>query len=271
MTEGTAPTPADRVSTGPFRGSRTMLLTTTPANGAPDTTRVVPYLPDGERMLLIAADGSGSSPDWYHDIGASPRVTVRTGGMTHPADAEILDGEEARRVFARAVEADPAWTDAGGAMSTVPVVALRERLEGPPDGPLGDLLVTVHNLFRGELAVIREEISTAGPSGRLAAQLRTNCLTFCHYLHGHHTAESQQIFPALQQRYPQLATVIDRLEREHATVKRLLDELQALLRGDEKFDDLLARFDRLAADLEAHLTYEEEQLVTALNGFATQP
>lgn len=99
------------------------------------------------------------------------------------------------------------------------------------------------------------------------AQLRINCLTFCHDLHTHHSIESQGMFPWLAEAYPALRPAIERLEREHEVIKRILDELQTLLRkaDDGPQTDLVAEFDRLAAELETHLAYEEEQLVAVLN------
>ncbi|MEV1003137.1 nitroreductase/quinone reductase family protein [Nonomuraea sp. NPDC050202] len=251
---------------GPFEGARLLLLTTTGArSGAPHTTPLG-YLPDGERLLVIAsAGGSPKHPAWYHNLRADPQVTVETGLFTYTAKAVVLDGEERDRMFARAVELDPGWgayEDRSG--RTLPVVALVPTDFGPPAGRMGDALISMHDNFRRELALIRREVAASGP--RLAAQLRVNCLTMCQGLHVHHSREDEYMFPALEDRYPELAPVMARLRDEHAVVARLLGELQALLRAEDvEPAELLAEVERLTRELEAHLDYEEEQLVPLLN------
>ena len=246
----------DESVTRRYRGTRPLRLTTADAEGRQRTTSL-PYLPDGERSLLIAV----GRPAWFEDLRERPRVGVALGSLHFPADAAVLDEDERDRVLARAVEADTAW--AGEVEGRpVAVVALTPVFEGMPD-KIGDHLVRIHDAFRAELAAIRQDLAGAGPA--LVAQLKINCLTFCHDLHGHHTMESQGMFPRLAEAHTGLRPALERLEREHEVIKRILDELQELVRGDRPKADLLAEFDRLAAELETHLTYEEEQLVAALN------
>ncbi|MFI7639764.1 nitroreductase/quinone reductase family protein [Nonomuraea sp. NPDC049400] len=251
---------------GPFEGARLLLLTTVGAKtGAPHTTPLA-YLPDGERILIIAsAGGSPRHPAWYHNLVANPQVTVEDGVFTYQAKAVVLEGDERERMFARAVEAEPGWgryQDTSG--RTLPVVALIPIFEGPPAGRVGDALKTVHDAFRRELARIRAEVAASGP--HLVAQLRVNCLTMCHNLHEHHTREDGFMFPALEDRYPELAQVMERLRAEHEVVQRLLDQLQTLLAADDLAPGtLLTEVNRLTKEVEAHLDYEEEYLVPLLN------
>ncbi|MGP4099642.1 nitroreductase/quinone reductase family protein [Nonomuraea sp. KM90] len=251
---------------GPFDGARLLLLTTVGARtGTPHTTPLG-CLPDGDRVLVIAsAGGSPRHPAWYHNLLAHPQVTVETGLFTYQAKAVVLEGEERERLFARAVEADPGWgayQDSSG--RTLPVVALLPTDFGPPTGSLGEALVRMHDGFRRELALIRREAATSGP--RLTAQLRVNCLTMCHGLEVHHSREDGFMFPTLEQRYPELAPVMARLRAEHEVVARLLRELQTLLAAEDVAPEaLLGEVERLTRELEAHLDYEEEQLVALLN------
>ncbi|MFI7611051.1 nitroreductase/quinone reductase family protein [Nonomuraea terrae] len=251
---------------GVFEGARLLLLTTTGARtGAPHTTPLG-YLPDGDRLLIIAsAGGAPAHPQWYHNLRAHPQVTVEDGVFTYPAKAVVLESEERERMFARAVEADPGWGDyQARAGRPLPVVALLPVDAGPPAGPLGDALIRMHDAFRRELELIRAEAAASGP--RLGAQLRVTCLTMCQGLHVHHEREDGFMFPALERRYPELAPVMDRLRAEHATVARLLGELKALLAADDTDPGtLLAEVERLTRELEAHLDYEEEHLVPLLN------
>lgn len=78
------------------------------------------------------------------------------------------------------------------------------------------------------------------------------------------------MFPSLEKRHPELAPVLLRLRREHLTIKRLLDDLQGLVSADgTDSGTVLAEVDRLTAELEAHLNYEERQLVPILNAMTS--
>ncbi|MFG1709839.1 nitroreductase/quinone reductase family protein [Nonomuraea sp. M3C6] len=251
---------------GPFEGGRLLLLTTVGAKTGARRTTPLGYLPDGDRILIIAsAGGAPAHPAWYHNLLANPQVTVEDGVFTFQAKAVVLEGEERERMFARAVEADPGWGDYEARSGrTLPVVALIPIDAGPSAGPMGDVLRTLHDAFRRELALIRGEVAASGP--RLGAQLRVNCLTLCQGLHVHHSREDGYMFPALEDRYPELAPVMERLRAEHVVVQRLLEQLQALLAADDLSPEaLLSEVNELTRRLEAHLDYEEEQLVPLLN------
>jgi len=254
---------------GPFEGGRLILLTTTGARTGAPHTNPVGYLPDGgERILIIAsAGGAPRHPDWFHNLLADPRVTVEDGTFTYQAEATILPGEERDRVFARAAEANPGWADYQAKTTRViPVVALRNVSSGPPalnaSSP-GAGLKLIHDAFRRELATIREEIAASGP--RLGAQLRVNCLTACHGLHTHHTREDDGIFPFLERARPEQQPVLDRLRAEHERLAKLLAALQAAVSAVDA-DPATVRQDveRLTAEVEDHLTYEEEVLIPLL-------
>ncbi|MFF5212849.1 nitroreductase/quinone reductase family protein [Streptosporangium sp. NPDC000396] len=251
---------------GFFEGARLLLLTTIGARTGARRTTPLGYLPDGERKLVIAsAGGAPAHPAWYHNLLAHPRVTVEDGVFTYQAEATVLEGEERDRLFARAVEADSGWA-AYQAKTTrvIPVVALNAIDGAPPAGPWGDGLKVIHDAFRRELALIRKEVAESGPG--LGAQLRVNCLTLCQGLHHHHTGEDGRMFPSLEERHPELAPVLARLRREHTVVEQHLTRLRALVSGDgSDAGAVLAEVNRLTADLEAHLDYEEQYLIPILN------
>ncbi|WP_030545480.1 nitroreductase/quinone reductase family protein [Streptomyces albus] len=254
---------------GPFEGARLILLTTTGARTGKPHTTPLGCLPDGERTLVIAsAGGSPKHPDWYRNVLAQPRVTVEDGVFTYEAEAAVLEGAERDRLFARAAEAEPGWADyQARAGRTLPVVALT-AVPGPPRtkaSSMGAALKLIHDAFRRELAVIREELAGSGP-GALGAQLRVNCLTFCQNLHGHHTKEDAGMLPAIAAQQPELAPVVERLHREHERIAALLEALRGLVSaGDTDPAALLPEFDRLTAELEGHLDYEEEHLIPVLD------
>lgn len=238
---------------GAYAGRRVLLLTT----GDSRTTPLV-YLPNpDDRMLLVAA----GEPDWLADLRATPQATAESGAWTFPVEAEILDGETAAELLDRVAEADPGLATEAGT-----VVLLTSQFAGPPGGRPGDMLIAVHKGIRSELALIRAEIAAAD-APNLILQLRINCLSLCQGLHHHHTAEDNGMFPALEAAHPELAEPLARLRREHAVVAELLERLQSLVSdGGGDPEAVLAELDRLAQELEAHLDYEEEQLIPLLNG-----
>jgi deazaflavin-dependent oxidoreductase (nitroreductase family) len=254
---------------GPFEGGRLLLLTTRGARSGRPHTTPVGYLPDGgEDVLVIAsAGGAPQHPDWYHNLLVHPEVTVETGLFVYQALAVPLVGEERDLAFARAVESDPGWAEYQAKTERViPVVSLRAiDGGGPPKSSarsLGEAIMIAHDGFRRELALLRKEMSEA--EAGLGAQLRVNCLTFCHGLHNHHSGEDLMLFPALAERHPQAAGALERFREEHERIAVLVEELREAVGGG---DTAVARaeVERLAAELEAHLAYEEEQLMPLLD------
>lgn len=257
---------------GPFEGARLVLLTTTGARSGARHTTPLGYLPDGDRILVIAsAGGAPSHPDWFHNAVAHPQVTVEDGTFTYDAQAVVLEGAERDRVFARAAEFEPGWAAYQAETTrTIPVVALRE-IPGPPNvnaPSIGSALKAIHDAFRRELLLVRKEIAESGPG--LGAQLRINCLTVCQGLHHHHGIEDGTMFPTLGDRHPELAPALAGLRAQHRSIARLLDELQARLADDGPVEPaaLLAEVERLTAELEAHLDHEEQHLIPVLDAIA---
>lgn len=252
---------------GPFESARLLLLTTTGARSGKPHTVPLGFLHDGHgRMLVIAsAAGSDRHPAWFHNLRADQRATVETGTFTFEAEAEILAGEERDEAFSRAVEADPGWAEYQRKTDRlIPVVALSPVAAKPSERPWGDDLVATHAMFRRELALVRQEIARSGPG--LGAQLRINCLMVCRGLAHHHTAEDAELFPVLDERHPELEPVMRRLREEHRVVERLIEELEeAIQSADLSRDELRAKVDHLTEEIEAHLDYEESQLVSVLN------
>jgi deazaflavin-dependent oxidoreductase (nitroreductase family) len=257
---------------GPFEGGRLILLTTSGARSGAPHTNPVAYLPDGDRILVIAsAGGAPRHPDWFHNLVADPRVTVEDGTFTYDAEATVLHGDERDNVFARAAEANPGWAGYQAKTTRIlPVVALRNVSDGPPNTNApswGAALKLIHDAFRRELATIRKEIAASGPV--LGAQLRVNCLTVCLGLQTHHTGEGLGIFPFLQRSRPETGPLLDRLRAEHGRLATLLADLQAAVSAAGADPETVRRdVERLTAELEDHLTYEEEQLIPLLDATA---
>lgn len=248
---------------GMFDGARLILLTTTGARSGRPHTVPLGYLPDRDRILIIAsAGGAPNHPAWYHNILATAEVIVEDGAFVYRASATPLAGAERDEIFNRAVQQDAGWDGYQRRSGrTLPVVALVPIPEpGPPRTTAatpGEMLRVVHDAFRRELTLIRREIAASGTV--LGAQLRINCLTLCTNLHGHHTREDEGMFPFLEQHRPDLAPAIARLRAEHETVADLLERLQKTL-ADRSLtgETLREKADELATELERHLDYEEQ-------------
>ncbi|MGW1300581.1 nitroreductase/quinone reductase family protein [Streptomyces sp. NPDC002514] len=255
---------------GPFEGARLLLLTTTGARTGARHTTPVGYLPDGDGRVLVIASAGGSPrhPDWYRNLLAHPRVTVESGVFTYEAEAVVLRDAERDEAFARAVEADQGWAAYQAKTDRViPVVALHEiATAGPPEvnaASPGEAIRLIHDVFRRELALIRAELDD-GNGSALGAQLRINCLTLCQGLHNHHQGEDSALFPHVAARHPEFAAAWERLGREH---ERIAETVEALRRALSTSDPATARTEviRLTEELEAHLSYEEEQLLPLLD------
>ena len=150
---------------------------------------------------------------------------------------------------------------------------------GPVDTAWGTHLVETHDGLRTDLAALRTHVAAyvaaQGPGvprtpPPLGVQLRTRCLTFCGAVHDHHSHEDAEGFPFVASQVPELAPTIERLRREHVVVAEVLDGIRELLGDDEAVmrtdpAKLQAGLDELAERLLAHLAYEEEQLIDALN------
>lgn len=255
---------------GPFEGGRLLLLTTTGARSGARHTTPLGYLPNGDGRVLVIASAGGAPrhPAWYHNLLADPRVTVEAGVFTYEARAVVLEGDERDRAFARAAEADPGWSEYQAKTDRVlPVVALEEIPSGPPNitaASPGAALKAVHDGFRQELSLIRKEIAASGPG--LGAQLRVNCLTLCQGLHNHHRGEDAGMFPMLGRHHPELGPALERMRVEHEKLAVLLAELQTVISTPNADSAaLLLDVERLTAEVEDHLTYEEEQLIPILD------
>src|SRR6266516_188800 len=114
---------------GPFEGRPLLLLTTTGAkSGQPRTTPMM-YIPDGDRLLVIASNvGAATHPDWYRNLVAHPQVTVEVGTESFDATAIVTEGEERQRLWARIVELYPFFAEHQAKTTRqIPVIALSRR------------------------------------------------------------------------------------------------------------------------------------------------
>ena len=114
---------------GPIEGmhrERLVLLTTTGAkSGQPHTTPMM-FVPDGDRVLVIASNmGAPRDPDWYINLCVNPRVTVEIGDESYEASASPLTGAEYDRRWREIKDSNPFFAEhEKQAARPIPVVAL---------------------------------------------------------------------------------------------------------------------------------------------------
>lgn len=95
---------------GMFEGAAMVLITTTGAKSGRRITNPLVYLPDGDRIVLIASNGGADKhPSWYHNLRANPDLTVEIGTERYEAKAEIVTGAERDALYARMVEIMPGF------------------------------------------------------------------------------------------------------------------------------------------------------------------
>ncbi len=112
-----------------FEGRPLLLLTTIGAKSGEQRTTPMMYVPDGDRLLVIASNaGAPTHPDWYRNLVAHPQVTVEVGMETFDAIAVVTEGEERQRLWTRIVEAYPFFAEHQAKVTRqIPVIALSRR------------------------------------------------------------------------------------------------------------------------------------------------
>jgi deazaflavin-dependent oxidoreductase (nitroreductase family) len=89
-------------------GSRPALLTTTGAKSGKSHTVPLAVMQDGDRIVVFGSVmGAPRNPDWYFNIKANPKVRVEYGAESFETTAQIAEGEERERLWAKAVQTMP--------------------------------------------------------------------------------------------------------------------------------------------------------------------
>ena len=114
---------------GAMKGRPLLLLTTTGAKSGQLRTKPMMYIPDGDRLLVIASNaGAPTHPDWYRNLVAHPEVTVEVGNETFKAIATVTEGLERQRLWSRVVELYPFFADHQAKIARqIPVIVLKRR------------------------------------------------------------------------------------------------------------------------------------------------
>jgi hemerythrin-like domain-containing protein len=109
------------------------------------------------------------------------------------------------------------------------------------------------------------------------ASLRIDCVRHCRLIHLHHSLETAELFPALRKANPALGPVVDKLDADHRQVSAHLAEVEEACEtlahdhATEARQRLVRALRDLAADLLAHLDFEEEQVSPTLRTWERWP
>jgi deazaflavin-dependent oxidoreductase (nitroreductase family) len=100
------------VTVGPMAGRTLLILTTTGAKTGQPRVSVVTYTRDGDAYVVAASKhGMPTNPSWFANLVANPTVTVEAEDKTTEATALVAEGADRDRLWARHVEAHPAFAD----------------------------------------------------------------------------------------------------------------------------------------------------------------
>lgn len=86
-----------------------LLETTGNKSGQPRSVGLSHLEQDGRYFVVASYAGEDRDPSWAKNLRAQPKATVTVAGRSIPVVARILEGDERGSMFARFVEADPAY------------------------------------------------------------------------------------------------------------------------------------------------------------------
>jgi deazaflavin-dependent oxidoreductase (nitroreductase family) len=115
-----------RIATTALMLPSLVLISTGAKSGQPRETPLI-YLPDGERIVLMASNvGMPHHPAWYHNLRANPVAQVAVGGRTMSYRAREAAGAEREQLWRRAVALYPGYAVYQGRAEgrTIPVLVL---------------------------------------------------------------------------------------------------------------------------------------------------
>jgi deazaflavin-dependent oxidoreductase (nitroreductase family) len=93
-----------------FFGSPILLLTTTGRKTGRHRTWPLTYLPEDDRLIVIASNGGQPNhPAWYLNLRVNPHVSVQLGDRTLTMIARTTEGDERARLWSRVVQEYPAY------------------------------------------------------------------------------------------------------------------------------------------------------------------
>jgi deazaflavin-dependent oxidoreductase (nitroreductase family) len=114
---------------GMFENMTLLLLHHTGAKSGTSYVNPLAFLADGDRCVIFASKaGAPNNPDWYHNLKATPEVTIEVGTDTLSVQASEATGDERDRLYNTQVDRSPQFAEyQEKAGRVIPVVVLTPR------------------------------------------------------------------------------------------------------------------------------------------------
>jgi deazaflavin-dependent oxidoreductase (nitroreductase family) len=112
-----------------WRGTETLLLTTTGRSSGEPRTAPLIFRADGDRFVIVASKGGAPEhPAWFLNMTENPDAEVQVKADTIPVRMTIAEGEERARLWSAMTEVWPDY-DAYQAKTDreIPIVVLEPR------------------------------------------------------------------------------------------------------------------------------------------------
>jgi deazaflavin-dependent oxidoreductase (nitroreductase family) len=112
-----------------LHGAPVGLLTTVGRKSGQKRTTPLIYIPDGEKVIVIASQGGmPRHPVWYLNLQANPEAEYQVGGDLRKVRAREVEGEEKETCWRRAQEVYPDFDDYQRRTDrTIPLLILEPR------------------------------------------------------------------------------------------------------------------------------------------------
>jgi hypothetical protein len=128
------------------------------------------------------------------------------------------------------------------------------------------IMAIVHNSLKRDLRRVRAALTgDPAPAGRQRRALGEHVEWLMDFLHDHHTAEDEGLWPLVRERNPEIGDLLDSLEGDHQRIAPTIGPLVVAAReyarttGDEPRRALLTALDNLSEVLLPHLDREVDE------------
>lgn len=139
------------------------------------------------------------------------------------------------------------------------------------------IMAIVHNSLKRDLRRVRAALTgDPAPAGRQRRALGEHVEWLMDFLHEHHTAEDEGLWPLVRERNPGIGDLLDSLEADHQRIAPTIGPLVAAAReyarttDDEPRHELLAALDNLSAVLLPHLDREVDEAMPLVSASITK-
>jgi hemerythrin-like domain-containing protein len=136
------------------------------------------------------------------------------------------------------------------------------------------MMFTMHDALRRELTHLVRITERTDDDPRQILRSAVGWEMFKKYLHVHHTAEDEKLWPVMQAALagrPDDLTLLDAMEAEHAAIDPLLESIDAALTDRETGPQQLGvLIDRLRTGLTGHLRHEETDALPLIDSTVTE-